>query len=156
MNGKYLITALLIVTTLGTNAIPANAIGGGPRTIKEVEFNDIQAQNLGVDSALSKRILGKVGKRDRIDAFRLRIRSDKKFIASLTNSKNQDADLELILDANKNGIVDAGDSKERISINDGDTPERINKSVKAGDYIIRVVKSDAGNSDNNYKLSINM
>ncbi|WP_088242485.1 hypothetical protein [Calothrix rhizosoleniae] len=153
---RQFFSAMAILTfaaTLGTNAIPAYGI---PRMIKEVEYNDIRAQNLGIDSALSKRISGKVGKRDRIDAFRLRIRSNKKFIASLTNSKNQDADLELILDANKNGIVDAGDSKERISINDGDTPERINKFVKAGDYIIRVVKSDAGNSDNYYQLSINM
>ncbi|WP_407883981.1 pre-peptidase C-terminal domain-containing protein, partial [Scytonema sp. NUACC26] len=91
-----------------------------------------------------------VGSTDTDDYYRLSL-GMKSSVNLTLNSLAADADVQLIRDANSNGIVDSGEVIAS-STNGGTTAESIRRTLDAGTYYIRVYPFNGANT--NYNLNV--
>jgi hypothetical protein len=90
-----------------------------------------------------------VGADDSVDLYKFTLSRTKPFTASLSRL-SADANLQLIRDANGNGIIDAGETLS-TSAKIGTSGESIIKALPAGTYYARVYR---GSGDTNYSLGL--
>ncbi len=95
-----------------------------------------------------------IGKSDPNDYYRFNL-SNPASVNVLLNGLSANANVQLIYDANRNGIIDTGEIL-RTSANTGRTSETINLSnLAAGTYYVRVYPSGSINTKYNLNLSVN-
>jgi hypothetical protein len=134
-NGQQTGYALRLISDYagGTLALARNV---GPLTSTAKVFNDyIEQSGPGADNS---------------DVYRFTIASTKNVFATTTGSPGKNAVLQLIRDANNNGVLDAGEVLA-ASDNPNSANESITRSLTAGTYFVRMA-GVAGAT--NYALSL--
>ncbi|MGG6263367.1 FG-GAP-like repeat-containing protein [Leptolyngbya sp. AN03gr2] len=109
-------------------------------------FDTARSINL---TATSQSFAGTVNLTDPVDFYRLQINSKSSIQLSLTGLSGN-ANLELIQDRNRNGVIDTNETLQR-STNATAIAELINTVLNPGTYFIRVA---ASNSSTNYRLDV--
>src|SRR5437773_2040763 len=107
-------------------------------------------RNVGTLSTSSMTFKDFVGSDDTADFYKFTLAATKPFTATLSGLA-ADANLQLIKDANNNGIIDTGDTLN-TSAKTGTASESIIKPLSAGTYFIRVYRN--GTAETNYTLSL--
>jgi hypothetical protein len=141
---------------LGLNSDIANAVTSGATTaiehyIQYGKWENRQVQQPGVDKLLSTATNlgviqgtqtreGTLGKADPVDIYSFILNNPSKLQINLGGLSN-DADIELIQDVNKNGLVDNYQDILATSVNFEKTPDNIVvDSLAPGNYYIKVVQ----------------
>ncbi|WP_407886274.1 PPC domain-containing protein, partial [Scytonema sp. NUACC26] len=119
-------------------------------TINDFTGNTLNnARQINLDSVAST-YSDWVGSSDIEDLYRFSLSKSSSFNLAL-NSLAADADVQLIRDANSNGVIDSGEVIAS-STNGGTSAESISRSLDAGIYYIRVYPFNGANT--NYNLSV--
>ncbi|BAU10658.1 hypothetical protein LEP3755_11440 [Leptolyngbya sp. NIES-3755] len=109
-------------------------------------FDTARSINL---TATSQSFTGTVNPLDSVDFYRLQINGKSSVQLSLTGLSGN-ANLELIQDRNRNGVIDNNETLHR-STNATAIAELINTSLNPGTYFVRVA---ASNSSTEYRLNV--
>ncbi|MBE9012774.1 VCBS repeat-containing protein, partial [Pseudanabaenaceae cyanobacterium LEGE 13415] len=114
-----------------------------------MSFNTFETARSINLSANSQSFTGTVNLTDPIDFYRLQINGKSSVQLTLTGL-NGNANLELIQDRNRNGVIDPNETVQQ-STNATAIAELINTVLNPGTYFVRVA---AANSSTNYRLDV--
>ncbi len=108
------------------------------------------SRNVGTISTAALAFKDFVGKDDAADFYKFTLAGAKPFTATLSGL-SADANLQIIRDANNNGVIDTGDTIG-ASAKAGSASDTITKTLPAGTYFARVFAN--GVAETNYTLSL--